>query len=199
MNPVGGAVALGHPIRPLVRYSPSRPCTSWSAVMSLPPRDALHRRVMGIAAVFERVGYGSPRWIVDLARVRAAGVSALSPRDGFRGLDRWSCMSVSRVMGRSRIRLPVAWKTALATAAGGAGVPDLAQADQPQWHRLVQLVEPRDVDRRDVGLDGHVVGVETRAHRAPVAGVDKSLFCTGLCRCPSRCRRATGSRQSWGW
>jgi hypothetical protein len=73
-----------------------------------------------------------------------------------RPVDRWSHELVE---GDGQVADPLTGgvEDRVGDGRGGAGRADLAQADQPQWHRLVRLVEPRDIDRRDVGLDGHVV------------------------------------------
>ena len=57
-----------------------------------------------------------------------------------------------------------------------AGHADLSQSDNSERHGWVGLVEPGDVDRRDVGVDRQIVGVEAGAHIAAAARVNQRLL-----------------------
>ena len=60
--------------------------------------------------------------------------------------------TLSRVIGRSVTRVPVASKTAFATAAPDAGDPHLAGSEHAHGHRRVGVVEDVDRDVGDVGV-----------------------------------------------
>ena len=76
---------------------------------------------------------------------------------------------MSSVIGNSRIRLPVAWNTALATAAADAGDADLADSPCTDRRVFVRNVGPQDLDRWHVQVDRDVILGQRGIHDAAVA------------------------------
>ena len=81
------------------------------------------------------------------------------------------------MIGKSRTRLPVAWKTALAIAAATPTMPISPRPLTPSGLTIVVvLVDEDHLDVVDVGVDRHVVLGEVVVHEAAEAVVDHALL-----------------------
>ena len=81
------------------------------------------------------------------------------------------------VIGNSRMRLPVAWKTALPMAAASPTMPISPTPLTPSGFTLVVVLVDKDhVDVVDVGIHRHVVLGQVVVHEAAEAVVGQGLL-----------------------
>ena len=71
------------------------------------------------------------------------------------------------MMGKVADPLTGGVEDGVGNSGGDARLADLAQADQPERHRRVGLVEPGDIDRGDVGVHRDCVAAVFGSGTAP--------------------------------